>query len=80
MSAGVNARRHWRSRNIFGRRKWRMACIRRQIDAGLLPRLLFGTHVPLFETYAAFGRVLHDVSDSEAEQILYGNAARLFGL
>ena len=82
MSAGVNAARALAHAGIYldTAQMDSMACIRRQIDAGLLPRLLFGTHVPLFETYAAFGRVLHDVSDSEAEQILYGNAARLFGL
>lgn len=50
-------------------------CIRRQIEQGLLPRLLFGSHTPLFETYSAFARMLHDITDTEAEQIFSGNAA-----
>lgn len=50
-------------------------CIRRQIEQGLLPRLLFGSHIPLFETYSAFARILHDVTDAEAEQIFSDNAA-----
>ncbi len=79
MSSGVNAARILKHPGIYLDTSqmdgWR--CIRRQIEQGLLPRLLFGTHMPLFETAAAFGRVLHDVSDAEAEQILYGNAASL---
>jgi len=57
-----------------------LSCIREKIGQGLLPRLLFGSHLPLFETYSAFGRVLHDVSDAEARQIFQMNAARLLGL
>jgi len=34
-----------------------LSCIREKIGQGLLPRLLFGSHLPLFETYSAFGRV-----------------------
>ncbi len=56
-----------------------MRCIREKINVGLLPRLLFGSHIPLFETCSAFGRVLHDVDDAEAKLIFNGNAARVLG-
>lgn len=79
MSSGVNPAQILKHPGIYLDTSqmdgWR--CIRRQIEQGLLPRLLFGSHIPLFETYAAFARVLHDVTDSEAEQVFYGNAASL---
>lgn len=50
------------------------------VDLGLLPKLLFGSHAPLFTPYAALSRVVTDLSDDEGKAILGGNAARLLGL
>lgn len=79
MSSGVSAARILNHPGIYldTSQMDGLHCMRRQIEQGLLPRLLFGSHIPLFETQAAFGRVLYDVSDAEAERIFYSNAAGL---
>ncbi len=79
MPAGVNAAQILKHPGIYldTSQMDGLSCIRRQIEQGLLPRLLFGSHMPLFETAAAFGRVLPDISDAEAVQIFHGNAAGL---
>lgn len=82
VSSGVNAAQALKHPGVYldTSQMDGMGCIREKIGQGLLPRLLFGSHMPVFETSSAFGRVLHDVSDDEAGQILGGNAARIFML
>ena len=76
--SGVNAEKLLGHRGIYldTSQMDGMCCIRYAINQGLLPRLIFGSHIPLFETCSAFARVLNDVSDDEAGQIFSGNAAR----
>jgi predicted TIM-barrel fold metal-dependent hydrolase len=57
-----------------------MDAVRRLVDAGLVDKLLFGTHAPVFEPLAGLARVLPELDDSAAWAILGGNAARLLGL
>jgi len=47
------------------------------VDAGLTPRLLFGTHAPFFVPLAGLARVVLDLEPPEAEAVLGGNARRL---
>jgi predicted TIM-barrel fold metal-dependent hydrolase len=54
--------------------------VRRMVDAGLLRKLLFGTHAPMFEPLAGLARVLPELDDASAAAILGDNAARLLGL
>lgn len=51
--------------------------VRLLVDAGLGPKLLFGSHAPFFVPHAALARVLPDLDDTEAAPILDGNAARI---
>jgi predicted TIM-barrel fold metal-dependent hydrolase len=44
------------------------------VDAGLTPRLLFGSHAPLFTPHAALARVVTDLPDEHATAILGANA------
>lgn len=46
-------------------------------EAGLADRLLFGSHAPLFEYPAGLRRVVDDLDEATAEQILGGNAQRV---
>ena len=57
-----------------------MNALRGLVAEGLAPKLLFGSHAPLFVPRSAMARVLTDLDDADAEAILGGNAARLFGL
>ena len=54
--------------------------IRTLVDQGLLPKLLFGSHAPLFIPHSAIVRVLNDLDDTEASAALGENAQRLFDL
>jgi len=47
------------------------------VEAGLTPRLLFGTHAPLFVPLAGLARVVTDLEDEPARAILGGNARQL---
>lgn len=51
--------------------------LRHCIDQGLLTRLLFGSHTPLFETSSAFRRILGDIDDKEASSIFSENIRSL---
>lgn len=54
-----------------------MDSLLRMVDAGLTPRLLFGTHAPFFVPLAGLARVVLDLEPPEAEAVLGGNARRL---
>ncbi len=54
-----------------------MDSLLRMVEAGLAPRLLFGTHAPFFVPLAGLARVVLDLEAPEAEAILGGNARRL---
>ena len=54
-----------------------MDSLLRMVEAGLAPRLLFGTHAPFFVPLAGLARVVLDLEAPEAEAILAGNARRL---
>jgi len=54
--------------------------VRRLVDAGLLPKLLFATHAPLFAPLAGLARVLPELDDVSAAAVLGGNARRLLRL
>jgi predicted TIM-barrel fold metal-dependent hydrolase len=49
------------------------------VQDGLTPKLLFGTHAPLFHPWSALARVVNDLEDSDAAAILGDNARRLLG-
>lgn len=54
-----------------------MDAVQRMVDAGLERKLVFGSHVPLFEPLAALARVLPELGDEAAAAVLGGNAAAL---
>ena len=54
-----------------------MDSLLRMVEAGLTPRLLFGTHAPFFVPLAGLARVVLDLEAAPAEAILGGNARRL---
>ena len=54
-----------------------MDSLLRMVEAGLTPRLLFGTHAPFFVPLAGLARVVLDLDEREAGAILGGNARRL---
>lgn len=54
--------------------------IRTLVDQGILSKLLFGSHAPLFIPHSAIVRVLNDLDDAEASAVLGENARRLLGL
>ena len=54
-----------------------MDSLLRMVEAGLTPRLLFGTHAPFFVPLAGLARVVLDLEAPEAEAVLGGNARRL---
>ena len=54
-----------------------MDSLLRMVEAGLGPRLLFGTHAPFFVPLAGLARVVLDLEPADAEAILGGNARRL---
>ena len=56
-----------------------MDSVRRLVDAGAGPRLLWASHAPLFMPQAAVARVLADLDDTEAWALLAGNARELLG-
>lgn len=56
-----------------------MDVIRRLVDAGLGKKLVFGSHAPLFEPLAGLARVLPELDDQSADDILYRNAAGILG-
>lgn len=47
------------------------------VAEGLTPKLLFGSHAPLFVPFSALARVINDLSDDDATAILGGNAERI---
>ena len=47
------------------------------VEQGLGKKLLFGSHAPLFMPLAALARVVTDLGDEEAKDILAGNAQRI---
>ena len=47
------------------------------IEWGLAPKILFGTHSPFFVPLAGLARVLNDLEDGTAYDILGGNAQKL---
>ena len=47
------------------------------VEAGLTPKILFGTHSPFFIPLAGLARVLNDLEDGTAYNILGGNAQKL---
>ncbi len=54
--------------------------VRTLVDLGLLPKLLFGSHAPLFIPHSAIVRILNDLDDAEVSVLLGKNAERLLGL
>jgi predicted TIM-barrel fold metal-dependent hydrolase len=56
-----------------------MDAVRRLVDAGLGKKLVFGSHAPLFRPLAGLARVLPELDDQSAGDILYGNAAGILG-
>ena len=48
------------------------------VDEGLVEKLLFGSHSPLFIPEAAVARVVTDLGDEEVKLVLGGNAGKLF--
>ena len=54
-----------------------MDSLLRMVEAGLTPRLLFGTHAPFFVPLAGLARVVLDLEAPEAAAVLGGNARRL---
>ena len=57
-----------------------MDAVRRMLEHGLQDKLLFGSHVPLFEPLAGLARILPELDDATAAALLGGNAARLLRL
>lgn len=51
--------------------------VRVLVEAGLMEKLLFGSHAPFFIPYSALSRVVADLSDAAAAAILGGNAERI---
>lgn len=49
------------------------------VEAGLVGKLLFGSHAPMFIPYSAVNRVVADLEDEAADAILGGNAMRILG-
>jgi len=47
------------------------------VEMGLAPRLLFGSHAPIFIPWSAMARVVNDLNNVDAEAILGGNTERL---
>lgn len=54
-----------------------MEAVQTLCQAGLAERLLFGSHAPLFEYPAGLRRVVDDLDEATATQILGGNAQRV---
>lgn len=50
------------------------------IGEGLVGKLLFGSHAPLFIAWSAMARVVTDISEEDAAAILGGNAEAVLGL
>jgi predicted TIM-barrel fold metal-dependent hydrolase len=50
------------------------------VEAGLIHKLLFGTHTPLFIPVAALARVVTDLTDTDARAILGDNARHLLDI
>ena len=57
-----------------------MDSLLRLVEAGLAPRLLFGTHAPFFVPLAGLARIVIDLDDDSQEAILGDNARQLFAL
>jgi predicted TIM-barrel fold metal-dependent hydrolase len=57
-----------------------MDSLLRLVDAGLAPRLLYGSHAPFFLPLAAVARVILDLDADTANLILHDNASSLLGL
>lgn len=55
-----------------------MDAIRVFVDSGLLPRLLYGSHAPLFMPAPSIARILNDLDDADAMQILKENVESIF--
>ncbi len=54
--------------------------IRLLCDSGLGARLLYGSHVPFFAVSSGLRRVLDDLDETQAAQVLGGNARRALSL
>jgi len=48
-------------------------------EAGLVEKLVFGSHAPMFIPHSAVSRVVMDLGDDDAAAILGGNAMRILG-
>lgn len=57
-----------------------MNTVLRFCEMGLVDKLLFGSHTPLFIPLSAVARVVIDLDAAAATKILGGNAARVLGL
>lgn len=57
-----------------------MDSLLRLVDAGLAPRLLYGSHAPFFMPLAAVARVILDLDAETANLIMHDNASTLLGL
>ena len=56
-----------------------MDSLLRLVDAGLAPRLLYGSHAPFFMPLAAVARVILDLDAETANLIMHDNASTLLG-
>ncbi|HAA77880.1 TPA: hypothetical protein DCE37_22470 [Candidatus Latescibacteria bacterium] len=54
--------------------------VRILVGKGLMERLLFGSHAPLFIPEAAMARVVTDLEDEVVEVVLEGNAGKLLSV